>query len=163
MSPIKFKGQHWMSLAMVAVSAWVIFSALRWPFKAALFPAIIGFSVFGMSLTELFMSLRQKEKTKKRHAIDFSLSEDVDPAVAMRRTFMAFAWIIAFFALVVLFSFNLAIVLFVFLFVKIQGREKWWTAATMTAAAWGFFWALFIKLLETPMPDGLVWRALGMG
>ena len=148
---------------MAAVAAWVLFSAMRWPFKAALFPAIIGFSLLGMSVAELLLSLRGTERTKKRHAIDFSLSEDVDPTVAMRRTFVAFAWIVAFFGMVVLFSFNLAIVLFVFLFVKIQGGEKWWMAATMTAAAWGLFWALFIKLLDTPMPDGLVLRALGMG
>ncbi len=98
--------------------------------------------------------------------MDFKLSEEVDPAVARRRTWTAFGWIIGFFFLIVLFGFNIGIPLFVFLYIKWHGGEKWLISILMTVGSWIFFWGLFIWLLDTPMPEGWVFRwlyALGIG
>lgn len=164
MSRIKFSGQHVMTLCLAVISGGVVVTALRWPFKTALFPVIIGGCALILSLAEFSMSVYEttggRTKKKKQEAMDFKLSEDVDPAVAKRRTWTAFGWIIGFFFLIVLFGFVIGIPLYVFLYIKFHGGEKWLISILITVGSWIFFWGLFIWLLGTPMPDGLVFRAL---
>ena len=142
----------------------MIVSALKWPFKTALFPVIIGSCALILSLAEFSMSIYEttggRTKKKKQEAMDFKLSEDIDPAVAKRRTWTAFGWIIGFFFLIVLLGFNIGIPLFVFLYLRFHGGESWLISILMTVGSWFFFWGLFIWLLDTPMPEGWVFRAL---
>ncbi len=164
MSRIKFSGQHAMTLCLALISIGVIVSALRWPFKTALFPVIIGGCALILALAELSMSVYEttggRTKKKKQEAMDFKFSEDIDPAVAKRRTWTAFGWIIGFFFLIVLLGFVIGIPLYVFLYLRFHGRESWLVSILMTVGAWFFFWGLFIWLLDTPMPEGWVFRAL---
>ena len=156
MSRIRYSGRHVMSFCLAAISVGVVITALKWPFKTALFPVIIGASVFFLSLAELLMSLFEKEGAAKQSAMDFKLSEDVDKAVAVRRTGLTFGWIFAFFILILFFGFNIAVPLFVLLYLKIQGRERWPISIILTVGSWFFFWGLFVWLLDTPMPDGWI-------
>jgi len=169
-SRTKFSGQHIMTLCFALISIGVIVQSLRWPFKTALFPVIIGSCALILSIVEFSMSLYEttggRTKKKKQDAMDFKLSEGVDPAVARLRTWTAFGWIIGFFFLIVLFSFNIGIPLFVLLYLKLHGKEKWLISILMTVGAWIFFWGLFIWLLDTPMPQGWLIRglhAIGIG
>jgi hypothetical protein len=165
-SRIRFSGQHLMNLCMSTISAVVVIMALRWPFKTALFPVVIGSCVFMMSFAELWLSLFEKEGAKKHSAMDFKMSEDVEASVALRRTLISFAWILGFFLLILLLGFTIAIPLYVFLYVKIQGNEKWLLSILMAAFSWFFFWGLFIWLLDTPMMEGWffrILRAIGIG
>jgi hypothetical protein len=155
-----------MSTVMALMSAGVVLTALKWPFKTALFPVIIGGSVFLLSGAELVLSLVEKEGTKKHSAMDFKLSEDVEKSVATRRTLATFGWIFGFFLLIMFFGFPIGIGLFVFLYLRVQGREKWPMVIILTGASLFFFWGLFIWLLDTPMPDGYIvgiLKALGIG
>ena len=156
-----------MNLSMLVVSAWVAVTALKWPFKTALFPLVISISVFLMTTVELLLSLfGEKEVAKKGAAIDFKFSEDIDKGVVLRRTLTIFSWIVGFFFMIVFFGFSIGVALFVFLYLKIHGREKWVTSVLMTFGSWFFFWGLFIWLLDTPMMEGWVFewlRAIGIG
>ncbi len=151
---------------MIVVSAWVAITALKWPLKTALFPLVISIAVFLMTTAELFLNLFGKEEgSKKGVAIDFKFSEDTDKKVALRRTLTIFSWIVGFFFLINIFGFSMAVPLFVFLYVKIQGREKWVVSIIMTLGSWFFFWGLFIWLLDTPMMEGWIFqwlRAVGI-
>jgi len=151
-----------MSTCMAAVSAGVVLTALKWPFKTALFPVIIGGSVFALSFAELVLSLFEKEGAKKHSAMDFKLSEDVEKGVATRRTLLTFGWIVGFFVLIMLLGFVIAVPLFVLLYLRIQGKEKWPLSLILTGASFVFFWGLFIWLLDTPMPMGWIPRLLDL-
>ena len=72
---------------------------------------------------------------------------------------MAVAWIVGFFAAIVLFGFTLAVPLFVFLYLRLQANEGWVISAVFTAAVWTFFYGLFDRLLHLPFPAGwaLTW------
>jgi len=156
-----------MSLSMTVISAWVAITALRWPLKTALFPLVISIAVFLMTSVELLLSLFGKEEVaKKGAAVDFSFSEVVDKKVTFRRTLTIFSWIIGFFFMIVFFGFSIGVALFVFLYLKIQGKEKWGISIIMTLGSWFFFWGLFIWLLNTPMMEGWIFewlRAIGIG
>ncbi len=150
-----------MNLCLALIAAGVIITAIKWPFKTALFPLVIGISVFLMSVAELLLSLIEGEgKAKKGPAVDFKLSEGMDKAVALRRTWVAFGWIVGFFLLILCLGFSIAVPLYVFSYMKIYGKEKWGISIFMSVLAWVFFYGLFIRLLNTPMMEGWLFRGL---
>lgn len=158
---MRFSGKHLMSLGLMVISAGVVITALKWPLRAALFPIIIGVSVFFMAIAELLLSLfGKKEMTLKEAAVDFSLSEGMDQALEIRRTLVIFSWIISFFVLIIFFGFTIAVPLFVFLYLKLQGREGWGTSLILSVSAWVFFFGLFVWLLNTPFQEGWVFKGL---
>ena len=154
---MRYSGAHLMSLCLMVISAGVVITALKWPFRAALFPVIIGISVFFMAIAELLLNLFGKnEMVVKEAAVDFSLSEGMDKALEIRRTLVIFAWIVGFFGLIIFFGFTIAVPLFVFLYLKLQGKEGWGISLIFSVSAWVFFYGLFIWLLNTPFQEGWV-------
>jgi hypothetical protein len=155
-----------MDLCLIAISVGVIITALNWPLKTALFPVIIGIPVTFMALIDLFLNLFGRDRgVEKQAAFDFKLSEDVDQALAIRRTWFAFAWIMAFFLMILIFGFHLAVPLYVLLYLKIKGRERWGISLLLMASAWVLFYGLFVWLLDTPFHEGWIFkglRAIGM-
>jgi hypothetical protein len=158
---MKIKGRAIMSLSVAIVAVIVAVMSLKWPFKTALFPVMIGIPVALMAVTELILSLRGQKKVEKG-GVDFKLSEDVDPQVAMKRTLITFAWIVGFFVLIILVGFPIAVLLFLFLNLKWQAKESWLITIILTAATSVFFYGLFIRLLDIPFYEGVILRALGL-
>ncbi len=92
-----------LGLMVIAAGAVVISFTEGWPFKTALFPVVIGIPVFFMAVAVLGQKLLGREEgAAKRQIIDFKLSEDSDQALSIRRTLLAFAWVIGFFFLILL-------------------------------------------------------------
>jgi hypothetical protein len=158
---MKIKGRAIMSLSVAIVAVIVVLMSLKWPLKTALFPVMIGIPVALMAVTEFILSLRGQKKAEKG-GVDFKLSEDVDPQVAMRRTVVTFAWIVGFFVLIILVGFPIAVLLFLFLNLKWQAKESWPLTVILTAATSVFFYGLFIRLLDIPFYEGVILRALGL-
>jgi len=158
---MKVNGRALMSLCVAVVAMIVVIVALKWPFKTALFPVMISIPVVFMAVAELVMSLQGRKKAEKG-GVDFKLSEDVDPKVAMRRTLVTFAWIVGFFLLIVLVGFPIAVLLFLFLNLKLQAKEGWPLTILLTAATSVFFYGLFIRLLDIRFYEGVILRALGL-
>jgi len=162
---MQFKPKGMLSLIWVLASAGVVISPLylKWPFRTALFPLVIGSVVFVMALTETLLCFLGKEAPPENDLmVDSHLSEAADSALTGRRAFQAFAWVFAFVLLVVVVGFNLAVPLFVLLFLKLQGKEGWSLSLILTGLAWGFFFTLFIRVLHTPFPEGLLFRGLNL-
>jgi hypothetical protein len=68
----------------------------------------------------------------------------------------------AFVALVFLVGFPLAVPLFMFSYLMFQSAEGFWRSLAMTAAAWGFFYGLFERVLRLPFGAGIVQSWLGL-
>src|SRR2546430_8684278 len=92
-----------LALAIMALSAWGVYSALDWPWKAKLFPLVIGIPLFCLATAEALWAFFGKRDAAA--AADFKLSEGLPRDVALRRTALAAAWIVGFFILVVLAGF----------------------------------------------------------
>jgi hypothetical protein len=137
------------ALIMLA-AAYGIVTAWDWPEKAALFPLVIGIPLFCLAAVEAGWSLLRPEP-KPSQAMDFRVST---AAHGTRRAGVALAWMLGFFAAIVLLGFPLAVPLFVFLYLKLQGRESWTLSIVMTAAVWGIFYGLFDRLLHLPFAAG---------
>jgi hypothetical protein len=158
---VKFSAKHLMNLSLMAIAVGVVITAVKWPFKTAFFPVMIGVFLFFGATADLLLSLFGKEEaSQKQAAVDFSLSEDVDPAVATRRTLIAFAWVLGFFVLIILVGFTLAVPLLVFLFLKVQAREKWGITLFLTGSSLIFFFGLFVWMLNIPFTEGWIIEGL---
>lgn len=149
-----------LALGIMAVSGYGVIAAWSWPWKAALFPLAIGIPVFCLAAGEALWVLLGR--TERGETQDFQFSHDLPEREILRRTGLAAGWILGFFAAIVLLGFPLAVPLFVFLYLKVQGREGWIFCVVFTAAVWLFFYGLFDQLLHLPFPEGwlLTWSGL---
>jgi ABC-type sugar transport system permease subunit len=104
------------------------------------------------------------EGSGKQAAVDrdFSASVDGDEAAARRKLLIAFGWVIGLFLLILFLGFPMGITLFVLVYTKFQGKEKWLLSVVMAFFSWLFIWGLFIRLLHIPFQQGLVEKGLNL-
>jgi hypothetical protein len=148
-----------LAASIMVVSGWGVLSALSWPLKAALFPLVICIPLACLAAAEFLWVLFGS--AAKNDAADFKLSDHLPRELALRRTVLAISWILGFFAAIVLAGFPIAVPLFVFLYLRIQGKESWVFSVIFTFAVWAFFYALFDRLLHLPFPAGWMRTWLG--
>jgi hypothetical protein len=141
-----------LALGLMAVSGYGVIAAWFWPWKAALFPLVIGIPLFVLSAAEALWVILG---TTERGAVqDFQISHELPEREILRRSAVAGGWILAFFAAILLLGFSISVPLFVFLYLKLQGKESWLLSLVFAAGAWGFFYGLFDRLLHLPFPQG---------
>jgi hypothetical protein len=149
-----------LAAAIMACSGWAVYLAAGWPWKAALFPMAIGVPVFLLAAAEAAWALFGSADGAR--AMDFELSQDVPEPIARRRTWEILVWISGFFAAIVLLGFPVAVALFILLYLRIQGGESWLFSLVFSAAVWGFFYAVFARLLNLPFPAGWIQGWFGL-
>jgi hypothetical protein len=145
-----------LALAVMAVSGYAVIAAWFWPWKAALFPLVIGIPLFLLSATEAAWVIWGRGETSGKRATlhDFQISQELPEPQIVRRSAVAAAWIVGFFAAILLLGFPIAVPLFVFLYLKLHAGEGWTLTLVLTAATWGFFYGLFERMLHLPFPAG---------
>jgi hypothetical protein len=131
-----------LGIGVMALSAWAAIAAFAWPLKAKLFPLVISIPLFCLAAAEVAWQLLGKPPAR----------ETAPPG----RTLVVVGWILGFFAAIVLFGFPIAVALFVFLYLKLQGREGWLFSLVFTAVLWAAFYGLFDVLLHLPFGTGLL-------
>jgi hypothetical protein len=165
------KARAAFSLFVAALAAYAVVSAWSWPMKAALFPLVMGIPLLALALAQLVLDLRGKacpelvegaEAAEGGAAMELAPSTDVAPELARRRTVATFAWMAAFVVLVFLVGFSLTVPLFMFSYLMLQSAAGWWRSLALTAAAWGFFYGLFERLLRLPFGAGMIQTWLGL-
>ena len=139
----RHSGAVLFAAGLVVVAAYAVYAALRWPPKAALFPLVMGIPLLVLTVAQVFLELR-------------AASAPAEPAGAGRRALAVFAWMCGFIALVLLGGFAAAVPIFVFLYLRLDGREGWLLSGALAAAAWGFFHLVFQRLLHFPFEAGLI-------
>lgn len=145
-----------LSLTAVCVAAYALYASWSWPFRTALFPRVIALPILFLALTEWALSVWSSEKEREGHAVDFQLTETVEPALARKRTIAIIIWTLGFLVLILLVGFPLAVPIFVFAYLKIAGREPWTLTIVLTAVSWLSMEGLFNRFLHIPFPEGLI-------
>ena len=145
-----------LSLAAAGVAGYALYASWSWPFRTALFPRIIALPILFLAVIEWALSVWGSEKEHEGHAVDFQLTETVEPALARKRTIAMIGWTLGFMVLILLVGFPLAVPIFVFAYLKIAGREPWTLTIILTAVAWLFMEGLFNRFLHIPFPEGVI-------
>ena len=149
-----------LALGIMAVSGYGVIAAWFWPWKAALFPLVIGVPVFLLAAAEALWVLFGS--TPKLQATEFQFSTDLPGKAMLKRTLVVAGWIFGFFAVIVLVGFPIAVALFVFLYLKIEGREGWVFCSIFTFVVCAIFYGLFDLLLHLPFPAGWIQTWTGL-
>lgn len=152
------RGRVLFSLFILLLVIWALYATRDWPIKTALYPRVVGVPLVLLAAAEFVLSLRGREPEDGGRAMDVQFSTSASPEVAARRTIATFAWLGGFFLSVILLGFSLAIPLFVFAYLKGQGRESWILSVILAAVAWLGFYLLFVRLLHLPFGEGLLLR-----
>jgi hypothetical protein len=141
--------------SVIALQAWALWESRNFDFRSGLFPWTIGSVLMVLALVQLGMHLvGGKNRGPESNAAP--ASAEMPKHEVYFRTFKICGWNIAYCLAVWLFGFSLSIALITFLYLKLDAREKWSIAVTLTSAAWLFFYALFDYLLHIPFPPGLL-------
>jgi len=149
------------ALGVALIAGCALYLSLDWPFRTALFPRVLGAPLLFLALTEMFLSAFGAGEQREAQAVDFQLATDVDPILARKRSLAISAWILTFFILILLTGFPLGVPLFVFLYLKVAGRERWVLTLSLTALSWLFMEGLFERLLHIPFPQGWIFSLWG--
>jgi hypothetical protein len=136
------------------VAAYAVYASIGWPRRAALFPRVIGVPLFFLALGEMLLSVCGRAETKEGYAVDFEFTKGIEPTLARKRTLAIFLWVVGFFLAILLLGFPVAVPLFVFLYMKLAGGERWTLSLALTLFSWMFIEGLFDRLLHIPMPQG---------
>jgi hypothetical protein len=139
---VRLSGAALFSAGLAVAAAYAVYAALRWPPKAALFPLVMGIPLLVLALAQVLIELREPPPAA--------------PALARRRAYGVFAWMVIFIALVLLAGFPAAVPVFVLSYLVIASRESWLLSTTLAAAAWAVFHLLFQRLLHFPFDAGLI-------
>ena len=161
---MKLTCQAFMSMGLMIASAYAVIAAMKWPMKTALFPIVVGIPVFFMALA-VFVQEQMGKRTEKcasgDSAMDFKLSSSENQELANKRTLDIVFWMVGFFVLILLVGFSLSIPIYFIAFLRFRCRESWRLTIILSAIAWGFFYGMFVWLLNTPFMDGWIVRGLG--
>jgi hypothetical protein len=95
-------------------------------------------------------------------SVEAEFSQEVPAELARRRAIAIFSWIAAFIVFVYLLGFPLAVPLFIFLYLKLQSQVSWLQSIAFTAVTWGFFYAVFQRLVQLQFEDGMIQTWLGL-
>ena len=140
---MRASGAAVFSAGLAAAAAYAVFTALRWPPKAALFPLVMGIPLLVLALAQMVIDLREPQRPE-------------GPPGAGLAALAILAWMAGFIAVVLLIGFPLAVPLLIFAYLRVAGREPWPLSIALAAAAWGIFHLLFQKLLHFPFEAGLL-------
>jgi hypothetical protein len=149
-----------LSLATACVAGYALYASWTWPFRTALFPRVIALPILFLALIEWALSVWGSERESAGHAVDFQLTDTVEPALARKRTIAIVVWTLGFLVLIILVGFPLAVPIFVLAYLKVAGREAWALTMVLTAVSWVFMEGLFNRFLHLPFSEGLIFGLL---
>ena len=143
---MRISGAAIFSAALAALGGYAAFAASGWPFKAALFPLVLGIPLCALAIAQLVLELRGKAEG----------SGEAPAPGDGRRVAAVFAWMVAFIVLVLLAGFPIAVPVFVLSYLLVHRIAGPGFAIVLTVAAWGLFHLLFERLLHFPFETGLI-------
>jgi len=146
-------------ILLIFLFSFAVFKALKWKIFASLFPFIIGFPMIALALIQMFSTVRAKEALG---AVKISAHNplELDDPLGRRRAFFVILWIVGLLFAVYALGFSLSVILFTFLYLVTESKEKLWFALLLSAVSWIFFYGFFAWALRLPFPKGLVFRLL---
>ncbi len=158
---MRYSRKTLMAFGVMVIAVGMIITALKWPLRTGIFVLVIGIPVFFMAMVESYLNLIEKEKgDSETSGANFEFTENTDPAVLKGRVLLIFLWMVGFFFLIVFVGFPIAVLLFFFFYLKLKGKERWGISLGLAFVGWAFFYSLFVWLLDTRFPQGLLQKTL---
>ena len=160
----RFDASSAFYLGFIALVSAMVLEATEWDTAARIVPLIVGCFAAGVAAVSLLNHTFREpaaepseadEALPKARTMHFDVAVDdagVETGVMLRRAATYAAWLVVFLGLVAVIGMLPTAFVFVILYMRIEGRERW-TLTLPTAAGLTFFaWLVFDYLLALPWP-----------
>lgn len=152
---MKRKAANLLSVASLALAVAAIIAARQWSPAAAVFPIIIALLVGSLAALNLWIiNFAVNWGGREEVPLDLHLSPPADQPGEVRNVAAIFLWLIGFLLAVFLIGFPPAALLFVFLYLRMEGREGWVVSLIATGLTGLFLYLLFIVILKVSYRQG---------
>lgn len=167
---MKITGKLIFSLALVLLFIFLIVVTMGFRARPRTVPMVVLVPALAFSVIQFGVELRdatgKKEKSKKAPKEEGGSEEEKEkklpPQVKIRRELIAIAWLLGFFASIVLIGLLPSIPLFVLAFMRFFGRESWWLSAIFAVSCFAFVYIVFVWLLQNQLYPGVLLPLLNL-
>ena len=122
-----------------------------WNTTTILFPQFIGFPVIGMATVSLVLDIVKLWRGRAGKAVDREST-----ITAARGILAIFGWLIGFIIVTWVIGFIFAVPIFVFAFMKVQGKYSWIKSIIYAAIAGAFVYIVFVLVFRVVWPKGIL-------
>jgi hypothetical protein len=166
-----------LTAGFLLIAILVVVEARTWAFRAALFPLLTGSALLVLAALKLTLDIvgaarndaaaraaaAPHHKTlEEQDETDEPELEDVLLTATAAQWGTAIGWSATFFLMLWVLGALLTVPLFAILYLLVASRESILVALIYAAAAWFFVYALFVRVLHIPLPQGVLLTALGL-
>lgn len=141
---------------LVIMTAVFLYTAEGWNDMTALFPRVVGFPMLVVLIVILAADVKKSRRVDKAGEADDHLYFKTTN-IRMARYF---SWLIGFVAIIWAVGVNYAIPVYVFSYMKIEGRYGWLKCGVYAFAATAFVIILFERIFRVGWPEGALLRIL---
>jgi TctA family transporter len=164
----RFHAQTCFYLTFIALMAYMVITAHDWFLDAKRVPLIVGYFALAVATISLLnFTFRpeqeastetdpQKEAGGSLHMDIVSDDLGLDTKVVAQRAIIYFSWIIGFFAVLALIGMLPAIFIFVLLYMRVEGNERWTLVLSCSGGLTAFCYLVFDYLLALPWPKSFM-------
>lgn len=138
--------------SVLLISIYTLMSANNWPFAAGIGPLIVSSALLAAIAISFGSKVVKAVLGKKAGAV----IEETEPDKGFpyfRRLFLVFGWAISYAVLILLFGIYVAIPVFIFAFMKIDGKDSTIKAAALAIFTTVFVYLIFGTLLNLSWPN----------
>jgi TctA family transporter len=166
----RFRLSQLFTLFYLAVIGTMVITALPWHFSAKLVPLVVGtvaLSAVALSLfNELFrkpetaaVGLSEEAQREVSQTIHMDLTSDTDHLpmrVVATRALRFFGYLIAFMGSMAVIGLIPTVAVFVVVFMRLEGQERWTLVITYAAVLVGTIFVVFDRFMSIPWPPTLL-------
>lgn len=148
------------TIVILLILLWAFLAAWDWPSQARLFPLAVCIPTFVLCLfqlgRDLFMEQKQATAKEDRWIVDLPSKQGLPLPLVLRRAGNISCWILGLLFSIWFVGFIISIPLFMWSYLIVQGRTKWWVALLYTALAQAFLLGIFHYTLHIHWIEGLI-------
>lgn len=144
---------------MLAIFVAMVGMALTYPIATGLLPLVIGIPAVALCLAQLTIEIaaaRRGEDGDGTAAERGAPADKSEQGEKIRREFWLFAWLFGFFAVVMLFGFNVGVPVLLFAFLRLNERESLPLSLGAALAGFAIMYGIFYELMELRVFNGFL-------
>lgn len=142
-------------IIMIAVC---LYMAKDWNSATALFPRVVGFPMLVLMIAILAIDIKNGRRQDK----DGKTDDDVEFKTKTGRTVKYLGWLIGFVVLIWAIGIVYSIPIYIFSYMKIEGKYGWLKCGIYAAAMTVFIIILFEYIFRVAWPEGALIRILNL-
>lgn len=165
-----FKLSQLFTVFFIAVIGTMVIAALPWHFSAKLVPLVVGATALIAASLSLFNEMFRKPDTaavglseqaqqEVGQAIHMDLTSDTDHLpmqVVVTRALRFFGYLLAFMGSMAVIGLIPTVAVFVIVFMRLEGQERWTLTLTYAAVLVGSIFLVFDQFMSIPWPPTLL-------